>query len=150
MRIKSSQIVKSLKKNFEITSDFSLSNEVDSLILCVPTPLKKDQKPDLSFVINTIDIVTPYLRKCQLLSLESTTYPGTTEEELLPRIEKTGLKVGKDFFLIYSPEREDPGNLKFKTKTIPKILGGYTSNCLEVGNPYGSSINQIVQFFTYS
>lgn len=143
--IKSSQIIKLLKKKFEITSNFSRSNEVDALILCVPTPLKKNQKPDLSFVINTVNMLIPYLRKHQVLSLESTTYPGTTEEEILPRIEKTGLKVGNDFFLLYSPEREDPGNFKFKTKTIPKVLGGYTRNCLEVGKAlYGLAIDQIV------
>jgi len=142
--IKSSKIKKLLKK-FEATSDFSRASDVDALILCVPTPLKKHKTPDLSFVINTINMLTPYLRKGQVLSLESTTYPGTTEEELLPRIEKKSFKVGKDFFLVYSPEREDPGNLNYKTKTIPKILGGHTRNCSEVGRAlYNSSIDQIV------
>ena len=137
--------IKKLLKNFEAKSDFSCSSDVDALILCVPTPLKKNKKPDLSFVINTMSMLEPYMRKGQLLSLESTTYPGTTEEELLPRIEKKGLKVGKDFFLTYSPEREDPGNLNYKTKTIPKILGGHTRNCLEIGRElYGSSIDQII------
>jgi len=98
--IKSSKISKLLKK-FEATSDFSRASDVDALILCVPTPLKKHKTPDLSFVLNTINMLTPYLRKGQVLSLESTTYPGTTEEELLPRIEKKGFKVGKDFFLVY-------------------------------------------------
>ena len=116
--IKSSKI-KKLYKKFEATSDFSRASDVDILILCVPTPLKKYKKPDLSFVINTINMLTPFLNKGQLLSLESTTYPGTTDEELFPRIKKKGFKVGKDFFLTYSPEREDPGNLNFKTKTIP-------------------------------
>ncbi|MDB4154461.1 nucleotide sugar dehydrogenase [Candidatus Pelagibacter sp.] len=142
--IKSSKISKLLKK-FEATSDFSRSRDVDALVLCVPTPLKEHKTPDLSFVINTINMLTPYLRKGQVLSLESTTYPGTTEEELLPRIEKKSFKVGKDFFLVYSPEREDPGNLNYKTKTIPKILGGHTRNCSEVGRAlYNSSIDQIV------
>jgi len=137
--------IKKLLNNFEATSDFSCSSDVDALILCVPTPLKKNKKPDLSFVINTMSMLVPYMRKGQLLSLESTTYPGTTEEELLPRIEKKGLKVGKDFFLTYSPEREDPGNLNYKTKTIPKILGGHTRNCLEIGRElYGSSIDEII------
>ena len=137
--------IKKLLKNFEAKSDFSCSSDVDALILCVPTPLKKNKKPDLSFVINTMSMLEPYMRKGQLLSLESTTYPGTTEEELLPRIEKKGLKVGRDFFLTYSPEREDPGNLNYKTKTIPKILGGHTRNCLEIGRElYGSSIDQII------
>ena len=137
--------IKKLLNNFEATCDFSCSSDVDALILCVPTPLKKNKKPDLSFVINTMSMLVPYMRKGQLLSLESTTYPGTTEEELLPRIEKKGLKVGKDFFLTYSPEREDPGNLNYKTKTIPKILGGHTRNCLEIGRElYGSSIDEII------
>jgi len=143
--IRNNKILKCLKKNFEVTSDFSRSKELDVLIICVPTPLKKNRKPDLSFVINTINMLTPHLKKFQIISLESTTYPGTTEEELLPRIEKRGFKIGKNFFLVYSPEREDPGNLKFKTKTIPKIVGGQTQNCLKVGKElYKSSINQIV------
>ncbi|MDA7733976.1 nucleotide sugar dehydrogenase [Candidatus Pelagibacter sp.] len=143
--IPSSKISKYLKKKFQVTEDFSRSKELDALILCVPTPLKKYKKPDLSFVINTINSLVPYFCKAQILSLESTTYPGTTEEELLPRIEKVGLKVGKDFFLVYSPEREDPGNLNFNTKNIPKIVGGHTHNCLEVGKKlYNSSIDQII------
>ena len=96
-------------------------------------------------MINTINMLAPYFCKGQILSLESTTYPGTTEEELLPRIEKVGLKVGKNFFLVYSPEREDPGNLNFNTKNIPKIVGGHTRDCLEVGKIlYNSSIDQII------
>ena len=142
--IKPSKIEKSLKK-FKATSDFSRSKDLDVLILCVPTPLKKNKIPDLSFVINTINMLSPYLQKNQVVSLESTTYPGTTEEEILPRLEKKGFKIGKDFFLLYSPEREDPGNLNYKTHTIPKILGGHTRNCLEVGKAlYNSSINQVV------
>ena len=143
--ISSSKISKYLKNQFEVTEDFSRSKGLDVLILCVPTPLKKYKKPDLSFVINTINMLAPYFCKGQILSLESTTYPGTTEEELLPRIEKVGLKVGKNFFLVYSPEREDPGNLNFNTKNIPKIVGGHTRNCLEVGKIlYNSSIDQII------
>jgi UDP-N-acetyl-D-glucosamine dehydrogenase len=142
--IKSSEIVR-LSKKLQATSDFSRSNDVDVLIICVPTPLKKNKNPDLSFVINTLKMVSPYLHTGQILSLESTTYPGTTEEELLPRIKKKGLNVGKDFFLVYSPEREDPGNIKFTTKTIPKILGGHTQNCLEVGKKlYSSAIDKII------
>ena len=143
--IPSSKISKYLKNQFEVTEDFSRSKGLDVLILCVPTPLKKYKKPDLSFVINTINMLAPYFCKGQILSLESTTYPGTTEEELLPRIEKVGLKVGKNFFLVYSPEREDPGNLNFNTKNIPKIVGGHTRDCLEVGKIlYNSSIDQII------
>jgi len=142
--IKSSKILKSLKK-FEATNDFSLSKYIDALILCVPTPLKKNKIPDLNFIINTMKMVSPYLNKGQILSLESTTYPGTTEEILLPYIEKKNFKVGKDFFLVYSPEREDPGNIRYNTKSIPKILGGYSKNCFQVGHAlYNSSIDKIV------
>ena len=103
------------------------------VIICVPTPLSKYREPDLSFVINTVESLRPYLRAGQVISLESTTYPGTTEEELLPRLEKDGLVVGRDFFLVYSPEREDPGNARFTTNSIPKVVGGQTSACLEAG-----------------
>ncbi|UJF25335.1 nucleotide sugar dehydrogenase [Suttonella sp. R2A3] len=118
---------------FEATTDFSRIEECDAIILCVPTPLNKYREPDMSFVINTTDMVKPYLRKGQVLSLESTTYPGTTEEELLPRMQESGFKVGEDVFLVYSPEREDPGNPNFETRTIPKVVGGYAPACLEVG-----------------
>ena len=102
--IKSEEIKKSKEVGFEATTDFKRIGEVDAIILCVPTPLNKYREPDLSFVLDTTEACVPYMRKGQVISLESTTYPGTTEEELLPRIEKSGLKVGKDFFLIYSPE----------------------------------------------
>ena len=111
---------------FEATTDFSRIGEVEAVILCVPTPLNKYREPDMSFVIDTTDAVKPYLRAGQVLSLESTTYPGTTEEELLPRVEEGGLKVGENVFLVYSPEREDPGNPDFETRTIPKVIGGHT------------------------
>jgi UDP-N-acetyl-D-glucosamine dehydrogenase len=143
--IPASHIQTSLKKGFEATTDFSRATEADTLILCVPTPLNKYREPDLSYVTDTTDAVVPYLRKGHVLSLESTTYPGTTEEELLPRMESTGLKVGRDLFLVYSPEREDPGNPDFTTDTIPKVVGGHTSACLEVGKAmYQSAINHIV------
>lgn len=131
--------------HFEATTDFSRIGEVEAIILCVPTPLNKYREPDISFVINTTDAVKPYLREGQVLSLESTTYPGTTEEELLPRVEENGLQVGKNFFLVYSPEREDPGNPHFDTRTIPKVIGGHTPACLEVGQAlYGAAIDKIV------
>lgn len=143
--ISSGKIKESLDKGFEATTDFSRASEVDTLILCVPTPLNKYREPDLSYVTDTTDAVIPYLRKGHVLSLESTTYPGTTEEELLPRMESTGLKVGKDIFLVYSPEREDPGNPDFTTHTIPKVVGGHTKACMEVGKAmYQSAIDQIV------
>ena len=128
------------------TTDFSEANKADILILCVPTPLNKYREPDLSYVIGSLKTLLPHLRKGQLLSLESTTYPGTTEEELLPRIEKKGLKIGEDFFLVYSPEREDPGNPNFTTNTIPKVCGGTTSSCLEVGKAfYEQIIDQVTE-----
>lgn len=129
----------------ECTTDFSRTSEADALILCVPTPLNKYREPDLSYVISTTDSVVPYLRAGQVVSLESTTYPGTTEEELLPRITSGGLAIGEDIFLVYSPEREDPGNANFTTNTIPKVVGGHTPACLEVGKAlYGQAIDQIV------
>lgn len=130
---------------FEGTSDFSRAGEADALILCVPTPLNKHREPDLSFVINSVEAVVPYLRPGQIVSLESTTYPGTTDEELLPRIERRSLTVGRDIFLVFSPEREDPGNEKFTTRTIPKVCGGLTPACLEVGLAlYGAVIDRVV------
>ena len=129
----------------DCTTDFARISEADAIILCVPTPLNKYREPDLSFVTNTCDAIAPYLRKGQVVSLESTTYPGTTEEEILPRITKGGLTVGEDIFLIYSPEREDPGNASFTTHTIPKVVGGHTPACLAVGKAlYEPAIDKIV------
>jgi UDP-N-acetyl-D-glucosamine dehydrogenase len=143
--IPSSYIELALNQGFTATTDFSRAQEADALILCVPTPLNKYREPDLSFVTDTTDMIVPYLRKDQVLSLESTTYPGTTEEELLPRIESTGLKVGIDLFLVYSPEREDPGNPDFVTRTIPKVVGGHTAACLQVGKAlYEPAIDRVV------
>jgi UDP-N-acetyl-D-glucosamine dehydrogenase len=127
------------------TSDFSQAADVDALILCVPTPLNKYREPDLSFVIDTTVDLLPYLRKGQILSLESTTYPGTTDEELKPRIESQGFTIGEDFFLVYSPEREDPGNPNFHTATIPKVCGGDTVACREAGIAlYSQVIDKVV------
>jgi len=132
-------------QGFTATTDFSRAIEVDALIICVPTPLNKYREPDLSFVTNTTDTLLPYLRSGQIISLESTTYPGTTEEELRPRIESMGLTVGEDTFLVYSPEREDPGNSDFCTQTIPKIVGGSTDKCLEAGTAlYSQVIDRVV------
>ena len=144
--ISSESVTAAKKSGFEATTDFRRIDEVDAIILCVPTPLNKYREPDLSFVFKTTDSIVPYLKKGQVVSLESTTYPGTTEEELLPRVEKNGLKVGTDIFLVFSPEREDPGNEKFSTRTIPKVVGGQTPNCLEVGTAlYSGVIDQVVQ-----
>lgn len=117
----------------EATDQFERAGECDALILCVPTPLDSHHEPDLSYVLNTLDSLLPHLRAGQVLSLESTTYPGTTEEELRPRIESRGFTIGKDFFLVYSPEREDPGNPDFSSTNIPKVMGGSTPACQEVG-----------------
>lgn len=130
---------------FEATDDFARAGDADALIICVPTPLKHNREPDLGYVIATVDALAPRLRAGQLLSLESTTYPGTTEEELRPRIERRGLTVGKDVFLVFSPEREDPGNPDFDTRRIPKLCGGSTPACLEVGVAlYGAAIDRVV------
>lgn len=143
--IPSQAIEDAVAKGFDSTTDFSRASEVEALIICVPTPLNKYREPDLSFVLNTIDALLPYLRPGQIVSLESTTYPGTTDEELLPRIESRGLKVGQDAFLVFSPEREDPGNPNFSTRTIPKVCGGHTQACLEVGLAlYGQVIDKVV------
>lgn len=133
------------RPGFEATTDFSRAAEADALILCVPTPLDDHREPDLSFVINTTESLVPYLRAGQIVSLESTTYPGTTDEELKPRVESTGLKVGEDVYLVFSPEREDPGNPDFTTRTIPKVVGGITPACLQAGMAlYGQVIDKVV------
>lgn len=117
----------------DATTDFSRIAEADAVILCVPTPLDHHLEPDLSYVRNTLEAVTPHLREGAILSLESTTYPGTTIEEVVPRVEARGLVPGKSVFVVYSPEREDPGNAKFHTTDIPKVVGGHTPACLEKG-----------------
>ena len=130
---------------FEATTDFARAAECDALLICVPTPLDKTREPDLSFVTATMDLIAPYLRKGQMVSLESTTWPGTTREILQPYLEKAGLTVGVDAYLVYSPEREDPGNANFNTKTIPKVVGGITPACLDAGTAlYGAFIDHVV------
>jgi UDP-N-acetyl-D-glucosamine dehydrogenase len=118
------------------TTDFSRLPEVDAVLICVPTPLTKHREPDMSYVENTSKMIAKYLRKGQLIALESTTYPGTTDELLLPMFENAGgknkFKVGKDFYLAFSPEREDPNNPDFTTAEIPKVIGGVTPQCLKV------------------
>jgi len=143
--IPSSKIEHALMHGFKPTNDFSLVQQCDALILCVPTPLNKYREPDLRFVLNTTDMIVPNLRSGQVVSLESTTWPGTTHEELLPRVESTGLKVGIDIFLVYSPEREDPGNPDFSTQSIPKVVGGESADCLKIGlELYGHVIDHLV------
>jgi UDP-N-acetyl-D-glucosamine dehydrogenase len=130
---------------FQATTNMTRASEADALIICVPTPLTAYREPDLSFVLDTVDSLLPFVRPGQLVSLESTTYPGTTEEELRPRLESRGFVVGRDVFLVFSPEREDPGNRDFETRTIPKICGGSTAFCLEAGIAlYESAIDRVV------
>lgn len=129
----------------EATVDFSRVKEVDAIVLCVPTPLDKHFEPDLSYVIHTVESVVPYLRAGQVLSLESTTYPGTTDEEVVTRVEAAGFKVGDDVFVVYSPEREDPGNPQFAATNIPKVVGGITPACLDAGVAlYAAAFEQVV------
>ncbi|MDR0620426.1 MAG: nucleotide sugar dehydrogenase [Deltaproteobacteria bacterium] len=131
---------------FSASTDFQLASQADAIIICVPTPLTKEREPDLTYVEGTLKALLPYLRPGQLLSLESTTYPGTTEEILRPPIESRGLTVGEDFFLVYSPEREDPANPDFQTQTIPKVLGGSTESSARVGLAlYSQVVERMVQ-----
>ncbi len=134
-----SEVIRDLK-NFTPTTDFSKLSEMDCIIICVPTPLNEYREPDMSYVFNTAKTIAKYLRKGQLVVLESTTYPGTTDEDLRAILEESGLKAGVDFYLAYSPEREDPGNKEFTTKKIPKVVGGFTPKCLELANTLYSQI----------
>ncbi len=129
-----SENIKSLitDSRFNATTDFSQLKNIDCILICVPTPLNKHREPDLSYVFNTTRTIARYLHKGQLIVLESTTYPGTTDEDMRKILEVTGLKAGEDFYLAYSPEREDPANKDFTTSTIPKVVGGYSKNCLKV------------------
>src|SRR5262249_44812962 len=130
---------------FEATRDFRRLAEADCIIICVPTPLTAKKDPDLQYIEKTADSVLQTLRKGQIISLESTTYPGTTEEILLERFRTTALEVGKDYFHIFSPDREGPRNPQFSTRPIPKIVGGMTPDCVEVGKAlYGQVIDRVV------
>jgi UDP-N-acetyl-D-glucosamine dehydrogenase len=130
---------------FEATSDFSRIGEVEAIIICVPTPLSRHREPDLSYIVETMKAVTPHMRAGQMLSLESTTWPGTTEEVLRPFIDSRGFTIGEDFFLVYSPEREDPGNPNFSTHSIPKVVGGSTPACRAVGERlYSVAVDKVV------
>jgi UDP-N-acetyl-D-glucosamine dehydrogenase len=115
------------------TTDFSIVRELDTINICVPTPLRKTKDPDMSFIVNACQEIARFFHPGTLVILESTTYPGTTDELMLPMFEQAGLHVGKDFFLCFSPERVDPGNPKYQTKNIPKVVGGITPACTEIG-----------------
>jgi UDP-N-acetyl-D-glucosamine dehydrogenase len=119
------------RKQLDVTIGFDRLKEADCLIICVPTPLTDKLEPDLKFVMRTTETIAGQLRRGQLIVLESTTYPGTTEEEVLPKLAQGGFEVGRDFYLAFSPEREDPGNKSFSTGNIPKVVGGVTPACLE-------------------
>lgn len=120
------------------TTDFSQLSEADVIIICVPTPLTVNREPDLQYIVNVTEHIARHLRRGQLVCLESTTYPGTTEEVILPRLEQTGLKVGEDFFLAFSPERVDPGNARYTTKNTNKLVGGVTPVCTDVATMFYS------------
>ena len=142
--ISNEKIKIALKKNFFVTDNFKKVNLLDAIIICLPTPLDSYNAPDLSYITNTMDKILPYLKKNQIISLESTTYPGTTEEIIGNKLKQRNFNLGKDFFLVYSPEREDPGNRDFNTKNIPKIIGGYSKKCLAIGIAvYKSSLDTL-------
>jgi UDP-N-acetyl-D-glucosamine dehydrogenase len=131
---------------FSASSDFSLIQDVSAILICVPTPLNKNREPDISFIMKTGQAIAPHLKKGQLIVLESTTYPGTTDEDLREVLENgSGMKAGSDFHLAFSPEREDPGNPDSKVATIPKVVGGFTPACLEKARSlYAMAIKTVV------
>lgn len=133
------------QKRFRATARFAELTRCDAIIICVPTPLNKTREPEMRYVRDTAETIGRYLRKGQLVSLESTTYPGTTKELVLPLLSRNGLKVERDFFLAFSPEREDPGRVTHTTTTIPKVVGGYGPNSLAVAKAlYGAAIQTVV------
>lgn len=144
-RITPAHIQRAREHGFEATADFARTADVDTLILCVPTPLDAHREPDLSFIIHTIEAALPHMRPGQIVSLESTTWPGTTDEVLAPRMAARGLVPGNNCALVYSPEREDPGNTHYGTRNIPKVIGGSTPACLALGQAlYQHAIDQLV------
>lgn len=127
------------------TTDFSVLAECDTINICVPTPLRKTKDPDMTFILAAVAEIKKYIHPGQLVILESTTYPGTTDELVLPALEEAGLRVGHDFFLAFSPERIDPGNKQFQTRNIPKVVGGVTAQCTQVAKAlYEQSIDSVV------
>ena len=127
------------------TTDFASVAELDTINICVPTPLRKTKDPDMSYIVSSCQSIAKYFHAGMLVILESTTYPGTTDELMLPMFERDDLKVGEHFFLCFSPERVDPGNEKYQTKNIPKVVGGITPECTEVGALfYRQSLDTVV------
>ena len=129
----------------DATTEFSIVAELDTINICVPTPLRKTKDPDMSYIVSAVEAIAKHLHKGMLIVLESTTYPGTTDEVVQPILEATGLKAGVDFFIAFSPERVDPGNPNFQTHNVPKVVGGLTADCaMLAGALYGSAIDTIV------
>jgi UDP-N-acetyl-D-glucosamine dehydrogenase len=132
-------------RRLRATTDFSVIAELDTINICVPTPLRKTKDPDMSYIVAACEEIAKYIHPGMLVILESTTYPGTTDELVRPMLEKSGLKVGEDFFLCFSPERVDPGNPKFQTRNIPKVVGGTTPSCTEAGKVfYSQALDTVV------
>jgi UDP-N-acetyl-D-glucosamine dehydrogenase len=142
-----STTVRSLVKDgrFHPTTDPEALKNMDTVTICVPTPLRKTKDPDLSYIMNSVEVIRRSLHPGQLIILESTTYPGTTEEMVLPTLEETGLKVGRDFFLAFSPERVDPGNKQYTTRNTPKVVGGITAECTQLARTlYEQAIDKVI------
>ncbi len=137
-----SSLIAQKSSDFSPTTDFTQLARMDCIIICVPTPLNKHREPDMSYVFDTTKTIAKHLRKGQMIALESTTYPGTTDNDMRVILEETGLQAGKDFYLAYSPEREDTNNPDFNTQTIPKVVGGYTLECMKAADLL---YNQIVK-----
>ena len=139
-------LIKAVKENkFSASSDFSIVKNLDSISICVPTPLNKQKNPDISYIISVMDKIKDYIHRDMIIILESTTYPGSTKELILPYIQNSGYKVGKNFFLCFSPERIDPGNKDFNTSNTPKIIGGITDKCTKTGALlYGTIVDKVI------
>jgi len=144
--VPSSDIVNTKKnKTLSATADFSIIKELDAVIICVPTPLNKTKDPDVSYIVSAVENIKKHMKRGQIVVLESTTYPGTTDEVMLPILESTGLKEGKDFYLAFSPERIDPSNPKYKTENTPKIIGGISRDSTEIARVlYEQVIEKVV------
>lgn len=143
--ISDDRLAQARAQGFEATTDYARAAEADTLIICVPTPLNRNREPDMSYIHATMASLAPYLRAGHLISLESTTFPGTIDDEVLPVVLAAGLVPGETVFVTYSPEREDPGNKHFGTRTIPKLIGGVTPACTEVGiAAYAAAIDRLV------
>ncbi len=137
------------KKKLRATSDFSIIAALDTVNICVPTPLRKTKDPDMSYIVSACQEIARYAHPGMLIILESTTYPGTTDELVLPMLERPGMQVGEDFFLCFSPERVDPGNPKYQTKNIPKVVGGVTAKCTGMGALfYSQALERVVPVST--